>query len=169
MSIGAIGVSLAGFAGLISALHRAPGAEPAVAAYRVRNIVVLGFGLTFIGFGTVAIYAVTGENLTLTVRLATGLCLLQHAWGLREGRPGPHWRSDSERRASLMILGVVVLVTLGNLVVASLGYLELILLILLLGPASIFYNTVRDAANAGAATAEGNSTEWNSADSDLLG
>jgi len=145
MSIGAIGVSLAGFAGLIAALHRAPAAESAVAAYRIRNIVFLGFSLTFIGFGTVALYAATGADLVLTVRLATVLCALQHLWGFSEARPGPQWRSERERRTSLAILIVVTLITLGNIVVGSVGYLELIVLLLLLGPVSIFYNTVREA------------------------
>ena len=146
MSIGAIGVSLAGFAGLIAALHRTPAAASAVAAYRIKGIVFLGFSLTFIGFGTVGLYSVTGNDLVLTVRLATGLCLLAHMWGFLESRPGPQWRSERERRASLVILTVLTLVTLGNVVVGSIGYLELILLLVLFGPVSIFYNTVRDAA-----------------------
>ena len=151
MSIGAIGVSLAGFAGLISALHRTPAATTAVAAYRIRGIVFLGFSLTFIGFGTVALFALTDGNLTLTVRLATLLCLAAHLWGFRESRPGPQWRSERERRASLAILTVLAVVTLGNLVVASVGYLEVLLLLVLFGPVSIFYNTVRDAAGEGLA------------------
>jgi hypothetical protein len=49
---------------------------------------------------------------------------------------------------------------LANVVVASLGYLELLLLVaLVIGPGLIFYNTIRDAARAeravtGEATAE---------------
>ena len=151
MALGGIGVSLAGFAGLISALHRSPQATSAVTAYRIKGVVVLGFSLTFIGFGTVGIYSVTGNDLVLTVRIATGLCLLDHLWGFLESRPGPQWRSDAERRMSQVILAVITLVTLGNVVVGSVGYLQLLLLLVLFGPVSIFYNTVRDAVGGDAA------------------
>lgn len=51
LAMGGLGVSLAGFAGLCSALH-APGVEanPAVYSWRVRTIVMSSFQLAFIGF-----------------------------------------------------------------------------------------------------------------------
>ena len=149
MAMGGLGVSLAGFAGLVSALDRKPAAHSAVAAYRIRGVVFLGFSLTFLGFGTVALYAVTGENLALTVRLASLLLNLPHLWGLRESRPGPHWPNETERKVSIGILVFFIVATLGNVVVGNVGYLQLLLLGLLLGPVSIFYNTVRDAAGGG--------------------
>src|SRR4029077_15770764 len=75
MAFGGLGVSLAGFAGLISALDRRPAAHSALVAWRIRNIVFLGFSLTFVGFGTVALYAVTGADLPLTVRIASLLAV----------------------------------------------------------------------------------------------
>jgi hypothetical protein len=145
MAFGGLGVSLAGFAGLISALDRSPAAHSAVAAYRVRGIVYLGFCLTLVGFGTVALYTVTGGSLTLTVRIATVALALMTLRGLNESRPGPAWRSEGERRVSIAVLTVIMTVTLGNVVVADLGYLQLLLLLQLSGPMSIFYNTIRDA------------------------
>ena len=71
MALGGLGVSLAGFAGLISALDRRPAAQSAVVASRIRTIVFLGFTLTFAAFGTIALYTVTGADLTMTVRVAT--------------------------------------------------------------------------------------------------
>jgi len=145
MAFGGLGVSLAGFAGLIQALDRSPEAQSAVAAYRVRGIVFLGFCLTLVGFGTVALYTVTGENLTLTVRIATIALALMAVRGLLESRPGPAWRTEGERRVSIVVLTLIITVTLGNLLVADLGYLQLLLLLQLSGPMSIFYNTIRDA------------------------
>ncbi|HTK44071.1 MAG TPA: hypothetical protein VL749_01805 [Patescibacteria group bacterium] len=145
MAFGGLGVSLAGFAGLIQALDRSPAAQSAVAAYRVRGIVFLGFCLTLVGFGTVALYTVTGENLTLTVRIATIALALMAVRGLLESRPGPAWRTEGERRVSIVVLTLIITVTLGNLLVADLGYLQLLLLLQLSGPMSIFYNTIRDA------------------------
>jgi hypothetical protein len=147
MAFGGLGVSLAGFAGLISALDRSGAAHSAVAAYRVRGIVFLGFCLTLVGFGTVALYTVTAGNLTLTVRIATVALALMAVRGLIESRPGPAWRSEGERRASIGILLVITAVTLGNVLYANLGYLQLLLLLQLSGPMSIFYNTIRDAAS----------------------
>jgi hypothetical protein len=43
------------------------------------------------------------------------------------------------------ILLVMLAVTLGNLVLASVGYLEIVMILGLIGPVSIFYNTIRDA------------------------
>jgi len=146
MAMAGLGVSLAGFAGLISALGRSPASHSAVAAYRITGIVFLGFSLTFIGFGTVALYAVTGQDITLTVRLASLLVCLPHLWGIRAARPGPHWPNETERRIQIGVLSVLILATLANVVVASVGYLEVLLLFILFGPVSIFYNTVRDAA-----------------------
>ncbi len=144
MAFGGLGVSLAGFAGLIAALDRSPAAHSAVAAYRVRGIVFLGFCLTLVGFGTVALYTVTGGNLTLTIRIATVALALMAVRGLLESRPGPAWRTEGERRISIGILLGIMGVTLGNVFVASLGYLQLLFLLQLSGPMSIFYNTIRD-------------------------
>ena len=153
MAMGGLGVSLAGFAGLISALDRSPTAHSAIAAYRIRGIVVLGFALTFIAFATVAFYTVT-ENVELTVRLATFLIAFMHVRGLLGTRRGPVWQNEGERRAQIAILVLLIAVTLGNVVVASVGYLELLMLLLLGGPVSIFYNTVRDVARGGAASTD---------------
>jgi hypothetical protein len=146
MAFGGLGVSLAGFAGLISALDRTSAGMSAISAYRIRTIVVLGFGLTFAGFGTVAAYTLTGSDLPMTVRIGTVLLGLAHVRGLLFGtRPGPEWPDERERRVAKAILVVTLLVTLGNLAVASVGYLEALLLVGLVGPVSIFYNTIRAA------------------------
>jgi hypothetical protein len=144
MAIGGLGVSLAGFAGLISALDRRRAPESPIAAYRIRGIVVLGFSLTFIGLGTVALYTAT-ENLTLTIRLASLSVALLHVRGLFMSRPGPVGAPVGDRRVQIAILVLLIAVTLGNVLVGSLGYLQLLMLLALGGPVSIFYNTVRDA------------------------
>src|SRR4051794_5546350 len=146
MAIGAIGVSLAGFAGLISALNPTPGSRSAIAAYRLSGIVFLGFTLTLAGFGTIAAYTISGEDLTLTVRVGTLLLLIPQLRGYLQARPGPAWPNERERRLGVVSLAVLTVITLGNLVVASLGYLLLLMLASLIGPIQIFYNTVLDAA-----------------------
>ena len=146
MAMGGLGVSLAGFAGLISALDRRPLAHSPVAAYRVTSIVFLGFSLTIAGFGTVAAYTATAEDLALTVRVGSLLLALPLVRGYVQARPGPAWPNERDRWITIAGLTVLTIVTLGNVVFASLGYLQLLMLAALIGPVGIFYNTVRDAS-----------------------
>jgi hypothetical protein len=145
MAFGGLGLSLAGFAGLISALNPHP-SNAVIAAYRIRTIVFLGFTLTFAGFGTVALYSVTSGDLAATVRLGTLLMAISFLRGLLiDTRPGPAWPNEGERRLGFAILLLMMAITLGNLAVASVGYLQAVLLLGLIGPVTIFYNTIRDA------------------------
>ncbi len=143
--MGGLGVSLAGFAGLISALDRRPLSHSPIAAYRITSIVFLGFMLTVAGFGTVAAYAATGDQ-TWTIRIGTILLVLPYIRGFLQARPGPAWPRERERVITIVGLIVLTLITLGNVMVAGLGYLEVLMVAALIGPVQIFYNTVRDAA-----------------------
>ncbi len=145
MAIGGLGVSLAGFAGLIAALDRRPTAHSPIASWRIRNIVIGGFITTFAGFGTVALFTATDEDLTLTVRLA-GIFLagavVVRAWF--EQRPGPAWPNDRGRWFAIGSVIVLVALAIANGVRARLGLLQFMFLYQLADPVSIFFNTVRD-------------------------
>ena len=142
MAIAGLGVSLAGFAGLIAALDPSPGS--AVRQWRIRNIVVSGFFLTFMGFGTIATHTLTSD-VEVTVRIISAVAaVVLLARFLKEIRPGPAW---PDRRglviASVMGLSVIGLLVV-NSVIASVGFLQLLMLLELTDPASIFLFTVRD-------------------------
>jgi hypothetical protein len=62
-------VSIAGFAGLIATLDRRPEARNPIAGWRIPNIVIRGFHVTFSGFTTVAIYTITAD-VEMAVRIA---------------------------------------------------------------------------------------------------
>jgi hypothetical protein len=150
MGLAGLGVTLAGFAGLIAALDRRPMARSPVTIWRIRNIVLGGFTITLVGFGTVALYTLTREDLQLTCRLSSLLLVavnLVPIWF--ESRPGPAWPTERGRRFAIGSSLVVVAADLGNVVVGGLGYLQILFLVQLLGPLSIFFNTVRDATKAG--------------------
>jgi hypothetical protein len=141
MAIGGLGVTLAGFAGLIAALQ---GREGPVAAWRIRNIVLQGFSVTMVGFATVALYTIT-QDVTLTVRVASILMVLTWAarWG--EWRPSSAWPDERRRRGytfSQLAFAIAVVV---NIALASLGFLQLLLLLLLSGAVGIFARAVYDA------------------------
>lgn len=144
MAVGGLGVTLAGFAGLIAALEgRADGLRAPIAAWRIRNVVYQGFGVTFVAFATVAIYTLT-QNLDLTVRLATIAMVLSLAGNWRSLRPGAAWPNERRRRVAIVARTAVGITGLANIVFASIGFLELFLLLILSGPASTFILAVAD-------------------------
>ncbi len=152
MALAGVGVSLAGFAGVIAALSRRPGEHSAVIAYRITNIVILGLTRALAAYGTLVAYTISGGDQAVAVRVGTVLLLLPDLRGYLVLRPGPAWSDERQRRFGLGLLTGMTLLTAANIIVASLGYLELLLLVaLVIGPGLIFYNTIRDAARAEAA------------------
>lgn len=141
MAVGGLGVTLAGFAGLIAALERREGGP--VAAWRIRNVVYSGFGVTFVGFATVALYTIT-QDVPLAVRLATIALVLAVAANWRSMLPSAAWRDERQRRGAIVLRLAFSAVALVNIALASVGYLQLLLLILLFGPASTFILAVAD-------------------------
>lgn len=143
MAVGGLGVTLAGFAGLISALERREAGFSPVATWRIRRVVYAGFGVTFVGFTTVALYTIT-EDVALTVRLAT-IGLVLSMWGdWRAWSPSGAWPDDRRRRGTVIGRLVASAVALVNVALASVGFLQLLLLLLLSAPASIFMLAVAD-------------------------
>lgn len=149
MGLGGLGVSLAGFAGLIAAFDRRPEAHSPVAAWRIRNIVVSGLILTVAGFGIVAVYTATGGSLDTTVRVVSLLLALVKAIQIpREGRRGPEWPSEVNRRIAVGSSLLVVLLLLLNVWLGRVGFLQILFVVLLIDPISIFVRTVGDVASA---------------------
>lgn len=140
MALGGLGVTLAGFAGLIAALQ---GREGPVAAWRIRNAVSGGLGVTAIGFSTVALHSIT-QDITLTARLASIVMLVTFAARWVEWRPGPAWPNDRQRRGYIYGQLVVAVAIAVNIALASLGYLQLLLLLLAFVPAGSFARAVLD-------------------------
>lgn len=142
MAFGGLGVTLAGFAGLIAALQGREGGHAPVAAWRIRNVVSWGFAITFAGFGTVGLYALT-QDVSLTVRLATiGMVLLAAGLFRRATMPSAAWPDERRRRGAIFLWVAVSAAMLVNVILASVGLLQLLLLLMLTVPTSIFLNAV---------------------------
>lgn len=147
MALGGLGVSLAGFAGLIAALDQRPDAHSPIAIWRIRNIVISGFTLTVAGFGVIAVHAVTGGNVALTVRITSVLLAIGVAVRMSvEMRPGPAWPSQFGWRFAVGTSALLVIGYLSSAIRGGVGLLQVILVFHLLDPLSIFLNTARDAA-----------------------
>jgi hypothetical protein len=154
MAIGGLGVTLAGFAGLIAVLEgREDGLRAPIAAWRIRNVVFQSFGVTFVAFATVALYTLT-QNLDLTVRLATIAMVLSIAANWRSVLPGPAWPDERHRRVAIVVRSAVGIAGLANVGFASVGFLQLFLLVILSGPASTFILAVADVTHGAESRAE---------------
>lgn len=151
MALGGLGVSLAGFVGIITALDSREHARSAVSSWRVRNIVRGGFTLTLIGFGVVAVYEASGDDLDLTIRLAALFAILANGTRmLVEFKPGPAWPDVSRWRVAMTMESLLVTAFAVAVVVPSVGFLQVLLIFQLGFPLSIFFFTIREIAGASA-------------------
>jgi hypothetical protein len=152
MAVGGLGVTLAGFAGLIAALQ---GTRGPVAAWRIRAVVSGGFGVTIVGFATVALFTIT-QDVPLTVRSASVLMVVTRAASWRgQLRPGAAWRNERQRRGAIFIQLVFAILVVVNIALASVGYLQLLLLIMLTGPFGVFALAVRDVTGSDPSPTDG--------------
>ena len=142
-----LGVTIAGFAGLITALDTGPNRHRAVQAYRVRNIVLDGFGLTLASLGAIAVYAFTDGNVAVAVRFATLLLILTWVRVISPANlSGPAWDGFDRRTLLGVVIPVVSLIVIAavSLIPASPGFLQVLIVFSLGGPFTVFYRTVRD-------------------------
>lgn len=146
MAMGGLGLSLAGFAGLLAAFHRG-GKSDVIYRWRIMMIVLGSLFVLFLGFGVVPIHGWT-DDAELTIRIVTGFAVALTLIGnLRFNRPGPAWPDEQRRKVVKASVLAQVAVVATNLFFASLPFLQLIFLWLLFSPVSVFYNAVRDVAS----------------------
>jgi hypothetical protein len=144
MATAALGVSLAGFTGLIAAVDPNTETRPAIAAWRIHNVVQFGFMLTILGFGTIALHAIS-DDVNLTTRLVSGAAATwSFALWWRATEPSPAWPDESQRRwrRPLVLSSSILIAT--NVVFASVGGLQLVFVLLLYVALDIFRQTIKD-------------------------
>ena len=145
MTMGGLGISLAGFAGLFSALHpSAAESNPAVYRWRIRRIVLASFQLAYLGFGTVALHSVT-QDIALTARVISGVAAALWILDVARSKPGPAWPDENDRKWAMRSTLVLAAVMAGNVFVGTEAYLQFVMLIFLLGPALVFLRAVDEA------------------------
>lgn len=155
MAMGGLGLSLAGFAGLLAAFHDEDDGEPEIYKWRISMIVMGSLFVLFLGFGIVPIHTWV-EDTESAIRIVTGLAVVLATFSiLRFNKPGPAWPDERLRKIVKASVTVQVAVVSLNLIFASLAYLQFIFLWLLFSPVSVFYNAVRDeAASASKSSAD---------------
>jgi len=143
MSMGGLGMSLAGFGGLVAALTPKKLAASPITKWRITHIVIWGIQLTIIGFGVIAVYSIV-EDAAMTARIASAAVAVIHVLRFRSMRPGPAFRTETERKRSIWFNVVLILVFVGNVILGRVGYMHVIMLILFAGPASIFAAGIKE-------------------------
>jgi len=152
MAIGGLGVSFAGFAGLITALDRRPDPNPAVAQWRIRNLVLDSLAITLVGFGVIGFYAITDGDLPLAIRLASAIGLTRWAYAASpKTMTGPAWEGVTRAQWWLSMIGVSLSVAAwaASLYLGSLHFLEFMMFFSLLAPVSVFYSMISDVTDKG--------------------
>ncbi len=146
MAMGGLGISLAGFAGLFSALHpTAMEDEPEVYRWRIRQIVISAFQLAFLGFGVVVLYEFT-EDVATTSRVISFIAAALWVFSaVVDVRPGPAWPNDTDRKGARISTLVFAAIMAGNVVAGTEPYLMAVMLILLLAPSLTFIRAVVEA------------------------
>lgn len=150
MAMGGLGVSLAGFAGLFTALHR-PDKELNLDVYRwrIRHIVVSSFQLSFVAFGVVVFYEATGD-VAMTSRVFSGIAAAIFATSAALQKPGPAWPNETDRKAAMISTLVWAAVMAGNVIMGVEWYLMTVMLVLFLAPVLTFVRAVIDATRTSA-------------------
>ena len=144
ITFGGLGVSLAGFAGLIHALDRSEDADDPITKWRIRSIVLAGFSVALSGLVVWPLFRLT-EDVTLTVRLASAVLFLMYLqMSVRTLRPGPEWPDHNLWRINLALASLTLAATLVNALIASVGFLELLFVVAVAQPMGTFIRAIHD-------------------------
>ncbi|MGH8951303.1 MAG: hypothetical protein ACRDX9_07745 [Acidimicrobiia bacterium] len=143
-TVAGLAVSLAGFGAVIAWLRDDPSGWDPVNLWRVKTIVRHALTIAFLGLALVPIHTFTQDD-AATIRVGSALAALfsfSDTWRVRDRDPvvwdPVSWRVFISMTMGLGLIGIV------NVVWASLGMLQVLVLILLTSPAGIFSNFVRE-------------------------
>jgi hypothetical protein len=143
-SIAGLAVSLAGFGAVIAWLRDDPSGWDPVNLWRVKTIVRHALTIAFLSLSLVPIYTFTRDDAT-TIRIGSALGVVfagSDMWRFRH--PDPEVWDAVSWRVFMTTSGLLGLLGVGNIVWASLGVLQVLILAVLTSPAGIFSNFVRE-------------------------
>jgi hypothetical protein len=142
-AIAGIALSVAGFAGLVTAL-RQDGRWSRADLWRLRNIVRTSLMIVVFGLIPQPIYRAVGGDEQLTIRIVSALLVVFFADAIRRVLPERDDWGGNWLRSTLVIVGAQLVVQLANVLVASLPVLMFGLLMLLAFPMQLFLRVIRD-------------------------
>jgi hypothetical protein len=143
-TIAGLSISLAGFGAVIAWLRDDPSGWDPVNLWRVKTIVRHALTIAFLCLSLVPIHTFTQDD-TTTIRIASALTVLfevSDMWRVR--RPDPAVWDSASLRVFVGTSGLLGVLGLANVFWASLGLLQVLVLVLLTSPAGIFSNFMRE-------------------------
>jgi hypothetical protein len=144
-TVAGLSVTIAGFATLIAWLRDDPRTWDPVNLWRVKNIVREAFTLAFLSLSLIPIFSLT-DDIRATTRFGSAGIMLAIVLDVIINRhPDPKiWQPKASWTAYMIASGLYFALQLVNLQLASLGVLQIGLLLALISPAGIFSNFVRE-------------------------
>lgn len=141
LTLAGLGLSVAGFAGLVTAL-RGDGRWSRADLWRLRNIIGSSLLFVFVALLPVPIFRAVGDE-RLTISIMSGVVALVFANGVvRAFRDDRDWPGYGRQAA--LILAPQIAVMLVNVFLSSIALLMLGLLAVLLYPVQLFVRVIRD-------------------------
>lgn len=142
LTFGGLGISLAGFAGLIFVLDRRPSTDNAISRWRIRHIALTGLLIATAGLLVFPVYFLS-ENTDLTVRIISAFGLLVFAGSARRDlRPGPAWPDEGRRKVNIVLSFVTAGLWAACFVTGSVGMLMLAFVAWISAPIGTFANSI---------------------------
>ena len=145
LTVAGIGLSLAGFAGLLASFRQPGGSWSRVDLWRLKRIVNRSFAVLALALVPIPVFAIVADE-ALTVRMVSVLLAALVLLDVASITPG--WRRDWPDDRGLLVAwalnGGIAALALANGLWASVGVYELELGYLLLWPASIFMRVLGD-------------------------
>jgi tetrahydromethanopterin S-methyltransferase subunit C len=159
ITIAGLSVSLAGFGAVIAWLRDDPSGWDQVNLWRVKTIVRHALTIAFLCLTLVPIHTFTQDDMT-TLRIGSALAALfviSDMWQVRH--PDPVVWDPVSLRIYVTINVALALLAIANIVWASLGLLQGLVLFFLTSPAAIFSNFVREMGSRSGSIGEPNPGE----------
>jgi hypothetical protein len=142
LTFGGLGISLAGFAGLIFVLDRSETTDNVISRWRIRHIALTGLIIATGGLLVFPTYFLT-ESVENTVRLISVFGLLALVVSARRDlRPGPAWPDEGRRRVNLILAAASALIWVVALITAGVGWLMLAFVAWISAPIGTFANSI---------------------------
>lgn len=159
-SIAGLAVSLAGFGAVIAWLRDDPTGWDRVNLWRVKTIVRHALTIAFLCLSLVPIFTFAQSDAT-TIRIGSALAAafaFSDIWRFRHPDPVV-WEPRSSWQVFIGLTSLLGLLGLANVLWASLGLLQALILVLLTSPAGIFSNFVRELGASSSRSGEANTAE----------
>ena len=144
-TVAGLSVTIAGFATLIAWLRDDPRSWDPVNLWRVKNIVREAFTLAFLSLSLIPIFSLT-DDIRATTRFGSAGIMLAIVLDVIINRHPDQkiWQPRASWTVYMIASGLYFALQSVNLQLASLGILQIGLLLALISPAGIFSNFVRE-------------------------